>query len=97
MKRGRRTNASPSVATFRQGDEEFIVVSWPIDETPTALSAAERDVASLVAEGKTNAEIARARRTSIRTIANQVAAILRKLGVPSRHHVARVVHRPQAS
>jgi DNA-binding NarL/FixJ family response regulator len=35
-------------------------------------------------EGKRNADIARERGTSVRTVANQVAAIFRKLKVRSR-------------
>ena len=77
---------------FRHRGEQLLVVSWGVDDAP-ALSTAERAVATLVAEGKTNAEIALARRTSVRTIANQVATILRKLGVPSRHHVASMLQR----
>jgi DNA-binding CsgD family transcriptional regulator len=49
-----------------------------------SLTEAERIVAALAADGKSNTEIARARGTSVRTVANQMAAILRKLGVGSR-------------
>jgi DNA-binding NarL/FixJ family response regulator len=38
----------------------------------------------LVLEGKSNQEIAKSRRTAVRTVANQVASIFRKLGVGSR-------------
>ncbi|MDX2019895.1 MAG: helix-turn-helix transcriptional regulator [Deltaproteobacteria bacterium] len=48
------------------------------------LTDAERAVAGLIAEGLSNAEIATARGTSTRTIANQVANILAKLSVDSR-------------
>jgi DNA-binding CsgD family transcriptional regulator len=48
------------------------------------LSDAERAVALLVMDGHTNAEIGAMRGTSARTIANQVARILEKLGVASR-------------
>ena len=49
-----------------------------------ALTTAERHVLQLLEMGYTNAEIARIRHRSIRTIANQVAALLRKTGSPSR-------------
>lgn len=49
-----------------------------------ALTAAERDVLELVGQGLTNAEIARMRSRSARTIANQVASLLRKTGSPTR-------------
>jgi DNA-binding CsgD family transcriptional regulator len=51
------------------------------------LTGAERDVAALAAAGMSNAEIARLRGTSDRTVANQMASILRKLQVGSRHYV----------
>jgi len=52
------------------------------------LSAAEREVARLAASGLSNAEIARARGASPRTIANQLASIYGKLGVDSRAQLA---------
>lgn len=51
---------------------------------PATLSAAEREVALALLEGKSNSEIAAARSTSVRTVANQVGAMFRKLGVHSR-------------
>lgn len=48
------------------------------------LSPAEREVARLAREGRSNAEIACARGTSPRTVANQLARIYKKLGVGSR-------------
>lgn len=51
------------------------------------LTAAEREVTALLLEGASNAEIAATRRTSERTVANQVASILRKLGVAGRSEV----------
>lgn len=48
------------------------------------LTAAEQDVALLILRGLSNAAIARVRGTSVRTVANQVAAILDKVGVGSR-------------
>jgi DNA-binding NarL/FixJ family response regulator len=52
------------------------------------LSAAERAVVELVARGWSNAQIARARGASARTVANQVAAALRKTGANSRRALA---------
>jgi DNA-binding CsgD family transcriptional regulator len=49
-----------------------------------ALSPAERAIAGHILEGLTNARIAEKRSTSVRTIANQVASLFRKLGVMSR-------------
>ena len=50
----------------------------------TALTDAERDVLELLQLGLSNAEIAKMRSRSVRTIANQVAALLRKTTSPSR-------------
>lgn len=54
-----------------------------------ALTAAEREVAELAADGKSNAEIAKLRETSVRTVANQMAAILEKLSVHARADLLR--------
>ena len=55
------------------------------------LSAAERAVVDLVARGQSNAQIARARGVSARTVANQIAAALRKTGAGSRRVLATIV------
>jgi DNA-binding NarL/FixJ family response regulator len=55
---------------------------------PSTLSATERCVVSEVLGGKSNAEIAQARGTSTRTVANQIANAFRKLGVRSRGELA---------
>lgn len=92
-KRMARPSADPlTQATFRVGGETFVVVSWSIrDDQSARLTSAEREVAVLIAVGRSNQEIADSRGTTIRTVANQVASLLRKLGVPSRHHIARAL------
>jgi DNA-binding CsgD family transcriptional regulator len=69
---------------------EHVVLSFPLDvpEIPRTLTTAERAVALLVIEGRTDAEIAVARGVSKRTIGNQIASIFRKLGVGSRVELA---------
>lgn len=62
----------------------------------TALTAAESEVAALVLAGRRNAEIAAARGTSLRTVANQVASVFRKLGVGSRLHLTASVSRDRS-
>jgi DNA-binding CsgD family transcriptional regulator len=52
------------------------------------LTHGEIDVAKLILSGASNGEIAAARSTSPRTVANQVASVLRKLGVRSRSELA---------
>jgi DNA-binding NarL/FixJ family response regulator len=54
----------------------------------SSLTAAERDVLALVRMGYTNAAIATARKRSERTVANQVASLLKKLDAPSRRALA---------
>jgi DNA-binding NarL/FixJ family response regulator len=91
--RPRRANKSPLPvpqglrATKIEGlDGDYVVLSRPIElaNLPTALSGAESDVARRIVAGEANEAIARARGTSLRTVANQVASIFRKLGVASR-------------
>ncbi len=45
---------------------------------------AERDVADAVLRGMTDADIARARGTSVRTVANQMRRLFAKVGARSR-------------
>ena len=61
------------------------------------LTSAERQVVAGVLNGRTNAAIAMARRTSSRTVANQLAAIYRKLGVSSRWELAAQAGRASVS
>ena len=58
-----------------------ISVAQPEFRFPRRLSAAERAVLLQVLEGKSYVQIAAARATSLRTVANQLAAVFRKLGV----------------
>lgn len=71
--------------------DEFLVVTWNVSSpvsTPVSLTPAEREVLALVIEGGSNAAIARQRKTSVRTVANQVASLLAKLEAGSglRYH-----------
>jgi DNA-binding CsgD family transcriptional regulator len=66
-------------------DGELVVLSFSLcPERCAALTPAESEVAALVLEARSNAEIARVRGASERTVANQVSSIFRKLGVRSR-------------
>ncbi len=80
------------IRRFRMGREEFAVVSFPI-EIPAGitLTKAEREVATFVARGMTNKQIAEARRTSENTVANQLKAIFKKLGVQSRVELVKML------
>lgn len=58
-------------------------------ELPDSLSTAEKQVARMVYDGLSNAEMAERRGTATRTVANQLAAIYRKLEVDSRDELVR--------
>jgi DNA-binding CsgD family transcriptional regulator len=61
-----------------------------------ALSTAEREVVGLLFERYQNADIARLRHTSTRTIANQLCSVMHKLGARGRSEiVARLIERAQ--
>jgi DNA-binding NarL/FixJ family response regulator len=76
------------------GNELFLLGTPALTEClPDDLTKAEKDVAALVLEGLSNREIAKARGTSVRTIANQVAAIFRKLKVTARVELGQAVLR----
>jgi DNA-binding CsgD family transcriptional regulator len=60
------------------------LVTDDADLDTSVLTRTEHQVLVLVLEGLSNADIARVRGRSIRTIANQVASILRKTKNPSR-------------
>ncbi len=55
---------------------------------PSVLTEAESEVALAVARGLSNAAIAAERGAAVRTVANQVAAVMKKLGVSSRVELA---------
>ena len=59
-----------------------------VTEATPLLTPREREVAQLVADGLTNAELAKRLYISPRTAAVHVSNILRKLGVASRTDVA---------
>src|SRR5690606_21972967 len=86
------TPADLRATALEVGGVELLRVSYPIEPhdlfEDTALTKAEAEVAELAIEGKSNAEIAAARDTSVRTVANQMASILRKLGLGSRRELA---------
>ena len=75
--------------------EEIVLFSWGSETADATLSPAEEDVLRLLAEGQSNQAIATARGSSVRTVANQVAGLLRKLGASSRFEiVGRLGRRP---
>lgn len=70
---------------IRSGSALRVVSAARPDDTLSALlSPAECEVARLLIESRRHVEIAGLRRTSTRTIANQLAAVFHKLGVSGR-------------
>jgi DNA-binding CsgD family transcriptional regulator len=64
--------------------------SSPTRRNPAGLTDRQVDVLRLVSDGLTNSEIAGRLVLSVRTVDSHVAAILAKLGVPSRQEAARL-------
>lgn len=60
----------------------------PVVPAAPTLTETERDVLGLVCQGLSNDAIARARRRSPRTVANQISSLLRKTRLPSRRALA---------
>lgn len=75
---------------FVDKEEHYLVLSFPVATAalPEQLTDAERVVLRELLAGKSNAEIADARGTSPRTVANQISSLYRKLGVASRAELA---------
>ncbi len=59
-----------------------------VSEPAEPLTSAERSVLRALINGEDNCEIAASRRTSPRTVANQVAALFKKFGTSSRAELA---------
>lgn len=74
------------VTPVQVGGVRGLLIDLPVDELelPDTLTAAEREVVQLVAQGLSNEQIGAQRGRSARTIANQLAAVYRKVGVFSR-------------
>jgi DNA-binding NarL/FixJ family response regulator len=76
------------VTRFVHDEQDFAVIRIVIvPKLPPSLTTAEREVARLVIEGLSDAGIAARRRTSVRTVANQLRSIYTKLAVGSRRQL----------
>lgn len=71
-----------------EGKGLFVFESAPPRATLAGLTPAEQQVARHAASGASNAEIARERGVSLRTVTNQLASVFDKLGVRSRAGLA---------
>lgn len=90
-----RSPSSLTASRIREGAGEFMILhypapSWPL---PPCLTSAERSIVLSLIAGRSRDAIARARATSPRTVANQLASIFRRLGVQSRIGLLVALHR----
>jgi DNA-binding CsgD family transcriptional regulator len=84
----RHNQAAKFQSSLSTGANRFACQTISVPRPDKALAAwlapAEHVVINLLIEGMTYAEIAQARHTSVRTVANQVASGFRRLGVSGR-------------
>ena len=86
------TLGSPSRALRPAHQEELLLFERSLESLPMqGLSAVERFLVMRLLMGDHNVEIAERRRVSLRTVANQMHALFRKLGVSSRGELAATV------
>lgn len=87
---GIRKPEALAVRTLEVDGERFAIFEWETNPRDVSmLSPAERAVLELVVKGRSNAQIAAARRCSARTVANQIASLRKKLGAGSRFDLIR--------
>src|SRR5262245_61763109 len=92
-------NGRMRATIFECDTDTFAILSFPSAdmELPDSLSAAEKEVCRLILAGASNAEAAERRGTTVRTVANQVASILKKVGAGSRSELPAVLARSAVS
>jgi DNA-binding NarL/FixJ family response regulator len=81
------------ITGFRHGEDELLVVSYPIRRPPAfaRLNRAELEVIEAVLEGTPQRLIAKRRNVAVRTVTNQLARAYKKLGVGSAREVVLLV------
>jgi DNA-binding CsgD family transcriptional regulator len=72
---------------FRFCGDEHWVLSFSLEPPIARLTGAETVIAEAILVGASNSEIARERGRSINTVANQIAALFKKVGVRSRQEL----------
>jgi DNA-binding NarL/FixJ family response regulator len=75
--------------------ESFLKAGRDAAPAPERLTAREREVVQLLAEGNSNKEIARALDLSVKTVETHRAAVMRKLGLHSLADLVRYAIRNQ--
>ena len=94
MKRRGDASGGPSsdvrIELTELAGQSLALVSWPLARRRARESLAPGEAAVLegILRGLSNAAIAEERGTSVRTVANQVASLLRKFRVSSRYELA---------
>ena len=88
-----RPPAGLRVSRLAVGTAEVLVLSYPVSGRGAAspLTPAETEIVGLLVRGRSNADIAAHRGTTLRTISKQVDSIYKKLGVHSRAELALAV------
>lgn len=81
--------AAGRALSLEAGVEYALHLPWPTRTAAPQLTQREREVASLVAQGLSNGEIARALFLSKRTVEKHIANILSKLGLTNRAQLVR--------
>ena len=83
---GRPAASEPHAERFCVPAGEIVVLRVVREQgqTPAALTSSERCIFRAILDGRSNAEIAVSRGRSLRTVANQVASVFRKLAISSR-------------
>lgn len=79
-----------AASTVELGGDQYLVLTVPIPtwSLPEYLTEAQRSITLAMLRGATNEDIARERKTSVRTVDNHVAQIFVKVGVASRIELA---------
>lgn len=85
--------ARASLAARRRADDLGPAVPWTLASVASPLTARELEVATAVAGGATNREVAAATGVSVRTVENQLQSTYRKLGITSRADLATLLSR----
>jgi DNA-binding CsgD family transcriptional regulator len=89
---GQRPAERPPVYSVGRGDLVLAAtaqVDW--SRVPT-LTGSELEITRLLVQGKPNSEIARVRQTSLHTVENQVASLLRKAGAKHRFDLLKLLY-----
>jgi DNA-binding NarL/FixJ family response regulator len=86
--------AGLDVVDVSLGDTDLVILSYRLPPPPpvfASLSPSQRHVLQLLLDGRSNAEIARTRKTAPGTVAKQIDAVYRRLGVQSRRELVSLI------